>query len=871
MATKTTKRNRCVYRFCPAQTEVTTRFFSFPKDRARAAIWLNACKREDLQGHEMLHRNYQLCEKHFDPQFIFLQGNRKTLSIHAIPTIFDYMPESSSRRKYEKNENKPTSQLESPSPCRFCLEKKDCLTEVSGVWQYKSNETIKDKLLFCIPQLTIVNTDPICHFCIRSLKITYKFINQCLDSEKIIKKELVENSVNVNSSANEDEHYTFESNNENEEEKMSIEFHGPDYYSLIKSEKNIDNYTDVNGSNNCDSVQEQQNPDNKSNMDEIYTQILGNDMDYKMPINMIETFDMRVSYVTPQKEELPPQQEEQKSSARKKLVHASSEVANFCLRCSVYFPSRCEYQDHMLQHKKKAIKRPTKYSYNCQECSQRFRSYKSFGIHLRAAHGITDVIRRHIPPSYSCTKCLRNFLTRKELVRHETAFKNRGKCGYTCERCQRKFLRESEFEEHRKDVADAPCCNYVTCILCPEKFTQEEFKDHCIDVHPNFVCQTCNKSFPSKESLTAHLKVHATERFMCDQCGKVVKTPGALQVHISVLHTERTETYSCNQCSAQFKIPRYLKLHVARKHGVKKKDFVCETCGRPFAKAGELKLHIVTVHEKTDTNAFICPECNKTFPRKDYMIRHLRWHTQCMFCKMKFKNGNELSVHIEKDHDENQKKQARKLSQYRRPCVCTICNKVLANNYNLEIHYKVHFKIRKYRCAICKITLQSAMSLKNHMKIHEDPDHFSLSCIICHVRKTSKEELEKHVRETHKTLKYECKHCNMKFGRKHLLYSHEATEHQEVAARNEELFKIFKKQDLVYASEEVTLSKNMKKELRILALDADDVIHQLAKTGDLSAGQCRVNAEGSNSPIKELQMGENETKCGEVLRKKDNA
>lgn len=70
------------------KTAVYKIYFTF-----RATLWIRACNREDLLSKplESLHRDYKLCEKHFEAKYLSKTTNsRKRLIGEAIPTIFPH-------------------------------------------------------------------------------------------------------------------------------------------------------------------------------------------------------------------------------------------------------------------------------------------------------------------------------------------------------------------------------------------------------------------------------------------------------------------------------------------------------------------------------------------------------------------------------------------------------------------------------------------------------------------------------------------------------------------------------------------------------------------------------------------------------------
>ncbi|XP_074032674.1 uncharacterized protein isoform X2 [Leptinotarsa decemlineata] len=79
----------CVFRGCSARTGEGTSIFRFPQDSERAKVWLEACSRQDLLPKvDSLHKNYRICEHHFESRYISKGTVKNTLLPEAVPTIF---------------------------------------------------------------------------------------------------------------------------------------------------------------------------------------------------------------------------------------------------------------------------------------------------------------------------------------------------------------------------------------------------------------------------------------------------------------------------------------------------------------------------------------------------------------------------------------------------------------------------------------------------------------------------------------------------------------------------------------------------------------------------------------------------------------
>ncbi|KAM9800920.1 THAP domain containing 12b [Neosynchiropus ocellatus] len=84
--------------FCAApnctrkSTQSDLAFFRFPRDPERCRIWVENCRRADLEEKtsDQLNKHYRLCAKHFDPAMVYKTSPYRTvLKDSAIPTIFD--------------------------------------------------------------------------------------------------------------------------------------------------------------------------------------------------------------------------------------------------------------------------------------------------------------------------------------------------------------------------------------------------------------------------------------------------------------------------------------------------------------------------------------------------------------------------------------------------------------------------------------------------------------------------------------------------------------------------------------------------------------------------------------------------------------
>jgi hypothetical protein len=188
------------------------------------------------------------------------------------------------------------------------------------------------------------------------------------------------------------------------------------------------------------------------------------------------------------------------------------------------------------------------------------------------------------------------------------------------------------------------------CILCKPAKYFVNLPRHVRNMHHAVKCTTCDKFFKDRLKMRTHvMRVHAGKSFSCDLCGKSYTSRYQLRIHKETKHGDNASM--CEVCGEVFfhlvNLKRHKKVHRGEEH----KDFVCEVCGKSFAFHNKWR-HIRT---HTQTKAFKCPECDKSFNEKDQLNKHLRVHTgekpyKCETCPKAFNHNVSLKAHMRKCH-----------------------------------------------------------------------------------------------------------------------------------------------------------------------------------------------------------------------------
>ncbi|XP_032672620.1 zinc finger protein Xfin-like [Odontomachus brunneus] len=450
-----------------------------------------------------------------------------------------------------------------------------------------------------------------------------------------------------------------------------------------------------------------------------------------------------------------------------------------CAHCSMTFLVFKKFHTHVtIGHKKK--------DFTCAVCNSRFRSPSDYLTHHeqhRASHGSRPVQQNSGKTSQNAQ------LPLKERNAHGADAKTKASDEkYTCSLCNLGFSTRTELTEHRHLHLKV---KIYSCAICRSMFSSAgaleiHMKDHGIE-DPNE--QNANISCVEYGSLDEDVRIDndsinasavsdpGTQRYECNQCGKVLSNYANLRRHATIAH-RNTKHYQCTECSETFTRKEVYEQHMQHEHKTSKTMFHCPQCPKSFVFQTNFSYHFRTAHLEKSQDGYACDICGKVFVEEASLKIHKGWHNRAnsrlstRFILANQKNPNDLQKDTSVTETNSPERPARARKSFPNPSShsssksqgnlqCQVCNDKFNDVTELRTHlWDIHCAKNKpeksisndeLQCELCTNVFPDKTILAAHMKWHKanpilSDVHKTYTCDVCNKSYSSKKVLWKHKR-----------------------------------------------------------------------------------------------------------------------------
>lgn len=318
------------------------------------------------------------------------------------------------------------------------------------------------------------------------------------------------------------------------------------------------------------------------------------------------------------------------------LLHKHRESKKFfCRVCVVEFSNHNELEIHLNSH------RPFK----CKTCYAVFFSKKDLFQHKQANKLCNYRIE--------CDQCKKKFYEERCLKIHMKRYHSDSTESYSCVVCGKTFNTLEMFNYHLKRIHQAyehlECQICSILMVGPDRLKQHVKTTHLEAAEGGIhVCTICKKMCSTKSLLRNHMEIHDNTVRLCEICGKSVEGKQPMRRHMAKEHSKTG--FFCKTCKQQFNTLSELRKHV--KHHKKPVDesVFCEICGKKLKNPNTLKIHL-QIH--SDDKPYKCDVCGACFKQEVTLKTHQRVHSElgkyfCNVCGMSFRWKQTYDKHVKK-------------------------------------------------------------------------------------------------------------------------------------------------------------------------------------------------------------------------------
>ncbi|RVE52640.1 hypothetical protein evm_002759 [Chilo suppressalis] len=310
--------------------------------------------------------------------------------------------------------------------------------------------------------------------------------------------------------------------------------------------------------------------------------------------------------------------------------------------------------------------------------------------------------KKEVAPSRDCGLCEKTFTEDEELYHHLIVHgTNNDLC---CKLCDFNGGDFADMVSHRFTHASKEFKVQFRCHLCDKRFAvQKRLQFHYRSLHLNKKggkCTLCSKQFINYKKWANHERLHVTEGFICDICGKRFLFRHQIIDHLKYHNEENS--FICDVCGRGFKRNNNLKQHIQTRHD--SSNVKCTHCNKMFKNTMSLKVHL---RELTCEKPYKCDVCLKCFRAPSLLKSHMVWHQDirsfaCGECGLTYKSKQGLKTHMLKHTGHL-------------PHKCVQCTRCFATSSQLKTHTSLHTGVRRHKCPQCPRSFHGRKDVLAHI------------------------------------------------------------------------------------------------------------------------------------------------------------
>uniref|UniRef100_A0A8C6VI24 C2H2-type domain-containing protein n=1 Tax=Naja naja TaxID=35670 RepID=A0A8C6VI24_NAJNA len=372
-----------------------------------------------------------------------------------------------------------------------------------------------------------------------------------------------------------------------------------------------------------------------------------------------------------------------------------------CSQCSKSFLHKAILMSHMMTHMKQASRKHPK---NGKSLTVKSALVDSEISHERGSPTKCPVSRKIITRSsyrlwcprkwaqktpHQCQYCGKCLSTRIILADHEKL--HTGERPYKCHKCTESFIRKPHLFRHLE--------------IHLRELSNEDVKSLRIKRH-HYGQKASEGLLPASDvsrrsGLAKHPKIPTQENYVCQHCGKRMRTKSAFVNH-GKIHRRKQQPYSHLEREGNTSQEGPLIPHQETHTGGKLS--LCSDSKDKMAGRHSVELQTAILRKL---------QCS---PSKGTTICDQQMKHVCSRCKKSFRSRTNLLIH-EKNHTEN------------RPFPCTQCKKSFFSVTALKVHMRIHSGEKPFKCSECDFRCNALCNLNRHKATHSQKRlHRCMNC-----------------------------------------------------------------------------------------------------------------------------------------------